>query len=444
MRLVRCALLTSSVLLVAACASAGSSSSSSSSAPSSAGSGTTARATAAVGSTGSSVPAASGDARGGVPPGYPLTTDVVAPLIITTVAPDPIPVTGTDGKVHVVYELQVLNFSPRPATVTKVDTLADGPDGAVVATLGPDQVTARSLLLAAFGSPATPIPTGRTGVLLLDDTFATRADVPARLTHRLEARFSPAGASEPAEVQAIAARYPDTASQVGGPVQVSGQQPVVVGPPLSGAGWVAGNGCCGLTSHRGAMLAAGGRLNSGERFAVDWVRMDLADDPLRTRRGDIAKNESYLAYGADILAVADGTVVSVVDDMANEPPQQAPTDIGLDQLGGNHIIVDIGGGNYAFFAHLIPGSATVQVGDRVTRGQVIGHVGNTGNTTEPHLHFHISRAPVPLAGDNVPYEIDRFTFVGSVGADVRLVRGPDAGSRTDQLPLEGAIADFPR
>lgn len=75
---------------------------------------------------------------------------------------------------------------------------------------------------------------------------------------------------------------------------------------------------------------------------------------------------------------------------------------------------------------------------------MIGHVGDTGNTTEPHVHVHISRAPVPLAGDNVPYEIDRFTFLGSIGAGVRLVPGPDAGPRTNQLPLEGALIDFPR
>ena len=67
------------------------------------------------------------DGRGGVPPGYPLDVDVVAPLVITTISPDPIPVTGTDGKVHVAYELSVLNSGPRPATITKIETLADGP-----------------------------------------------------------------------------------------------------------------------------------------------------------------------------------------------------------------------------------------------------------------------------------------------------------------------------
>lgn len=394
------------------------------------------------GASGGSTPSTSvPDGRGGVPPGYPLNVDVVAPLVITTLAPDPVPVTGTDAMVHVVYELEVQNVSPRPATLTRIETLADGPDGAVVATLGQDEALARSLLIANFEStPFTGIPVGRTAVVLLDDVFPTRADVPAALTHRIEASF---GDAESGSLDALAARYPDTVSQFGGAVRISDQTPVIVGPPLSGNGWSAGNACCARTSHRGAMMPLGGRLNAGERYAVDWVRFDLSDDPLRTSHGDGSRNEDYLAYEASVLAVAEGTVVSVVSDLPDQPPQQVPTDLGIEQLGGNYIIIDIGDGNYAFFAHLKPGSAPVQVGDPVTRGQVIGHLGNSGNTTEPHLHFHVSRAPLPLSGDNVPYVIDRFSLKGSVGADDRLVAGPEAGERTLQMPLEGNIVDFP-
>jgi murein DD-endopeptidase MepM/ murein hydrolase activator NlpD len=73
---------------------------------------------------------------------------------------------------------------------------------------------------------------------------------------------------------------------------------------------------------------------------------------------------------------------------------------------------------------------------------VIGDLGNSGNSSEAHLHFHVSRAAVPLSGDNVPYEIDSFTFVGSAATGV-LVKGPNEGDRTDQLPLDGAVVNFP-
>src|SRR5262245_43269349 len=111
--------------------------------------------------------------RGGVAEGYPLDHDVVAPLVIRTIGDDPIPVKGTDDKVHEAYELEILNTGPRPATITRVETLAEGADGRVVATIGEDEARARSLLVASYGTaPFTDIPVGRTAVVLLDDVFA--------------------------------------------------------------------------------------------------------------------------------------------------------------------------------------------------------------------------------------------------------------------------------
>lgn len=380
------------------------------------------------------------DARGGIPPGYPLDADVMAPLVITALGPDPIPVTGTDGKVHVAYEISILNLSPRPATITELDTLAGGPDGEVVASLTKDEVLARTFPLANFeASPVTDIPVGRTVVLVLDGVYDTRADIPAEVTHRLVTSYGPFIAQD----SGLNARYPDTVTQIGGVVKTSASSPVIIGPPLAGDGWVAANGCCVITSHRGAMMAVGGRINGTERYAVDWMRIDVNNPVLSSSDGDGSKNDDYFAYNATLLAVADGTVVSVVSDKQDEPPHQVNQSLTFDQLGGNYVIIDIGDGNYAFYAHMIPGSASVKVGDKVSRGQAIGDLGNSGNTTEVHLHFHISRAPVPLSSDNVPYEIDRFTFVGSTATD-SLVKGPDAGERTDQLPLNLDVINFPK
>ncbi len=377
--------------------------------------------------------------RGGVPEGYPLDHDVVAPLVISALGDDPIPVTGTDGKVHVVYELEILNAAPRPATITRIDTLAGVADGPVVATIGPDEIEARSLLVAAYGAPFTEIPVGGTAVVLLDDVFASRRDVPATSNHRMQATF---GAAPSAELEPIAARYPDSVTQIGGVVHASTQRPVILGPPVAGDGWVAGNGCCGNSSHRGAVQPVAGRLNGTERFAIDFVRLDSDVEGVVTFRGDGTKNKDYFAYGTPLLAVADGTVVSVQADVPDSTPQHAPTDLSIEQLGGNHVILDIGGGNHVYYAHMIPGSAAVKVGDTVKRGQVIGKLGNSGNSSEAHLHLHVTRAPLPLAGDNVPYEFDRFTFVGSLSGDA-VEAGPDAGERTDQLPLDGSVIDFP-
>jgi murein DD-endopeptidase MepM/ murein hydrolase activator NlpD len=199
------------------------------------------------------------------------------------------------------------------------------------------------------------------------------------------------------------------------------------------------------------MIPIGGRINGSERYAVDWVRFDLNARPLvdvqkgleATSAGDRTRNESYLAYDQPLLAVADATVVSVVTDQPEATPQTLPTGLRLDQYGGNQVTLDLGSGGNALYAHMKPDSATVRPGDRVTKGQEIGRLGNSGNTSEPHLHFHVMTSPQPLTADNVPFVIDRFDYVGVVTPD-GLVANPPAGPRTDELPLAESTANYPR
>ena len=110
--------------------------------------------------------------------------------------------------------------------------------------------------------------------------------------------------------------------------------------------------------------------------------------------GDTNKLESYPYFGADIHAVADGPVVGVLDGLPEQIPGKTPTGLPLEQYGGNHIVQDIGDGNYAFYAHLKTGSVKVKVGDQLTTGQVIAALGNTGNSDAPHLHFHVMSTPI--------------------------------------------------
>ena len=124
--------------------------------------------------------------------------------------------------------------------------------------------------------------------------------------------------------------------------------------------------------------------------------------------GDVTKNESYPYFGADIHAVADGPVLAVVDGLPEQVPTKTPTGLKLDEYGGNHIVQDIGDGNYAFYAHLKTGSPKVKVGDQLTTGQVIGALGNTGNSDAPHLHFHVMSTPDPLRSDGLPFVFKSF------------------------------------
>jgi hypothetical protein len=390
----------------------------------------------------SSAAQTAGTTASGVVPGYQhVQRDQLSPLIITTVAPDPVPVKGSDNKFHVHYELSVFNDAPRAATLTKVETLKGNESGAVISTLSHNEVVARSLLTADYPvspAPVAEIPAGRTLILVLDDVYATRDAIPASVTHRIFATFGPVSPDQ----SRTASLYPNQITEIGGLVTRSKLRPIVIGPPLTGDGWSAGGGCCTLNAHGNVVLPIGGHLNGSERFAVDWVRYDPSAKPLSTVKGDPSKNESNLAFGQPVIAVANGTVVSVVSDKPESPPGALPSGIPFDQLTGNTIILDLGHGIFATYAHMKMGSATVRVGERVKKGQEIGQVGNSGNTSGAHLHFQLQRGPLPLTADQVAWEIDNFTLTGFATSN-GVMTDPTAGPRTDELPLEDTISNFP-
>jgi hypothetical protein len=198
---------------------------------------------------------------------------------------------------------------------------------------------------------------------------------------------------------------------------ISRAAPVVVGLPFRGPGWVAGDSVNATGTHRRTLIpirdAAGvpitGAFHVPERYAIDWV---VVDDDDRREVGPIDANASYLAYGREILAVADGTVTRTRDGMPQGTPPHNPPGQTTETAAGNFIMQDIGSGHYAFYAHLQPGSLRVHEGDRVVRGQVLALLGNSGNSSEAHLHFHVSDANDPLMSEGVPYVFDRFREVG--------------------------------
>jgi hypothetical protein len=217
---------------------------------------------------------------------------------------------------------------------------------------------------------------------------------------------------------------------------------VVIGPPLRGGVWLAANGPADVSGHRRALIPIAGAPSIAQRFAIDWVK--VADDD-KTFKGEQLKNESYYAEGVDALAVANGSVVAVKDSIPENVPgiNSRAVPITLETVGGNHVIIDIGGGNYAFYAHLKPGSIRVKKGDRVTRGQVVGLVGNTGNSTEPHLHFHISDGNSPLGSEGLPYRLDSFEIVGHCRTFNMGCERSSAVARKGEVPMANALIRFP-
>jgi murein DD-endopeptidase MepM/ murein hydrolase activator NlpD len=120
------------------------------------------------------------------------------------------------------------------------------------------------------------------------------------------------------------------------------------------------------------------------------------------------------------------------------------------------VVLDLGGGRYALYAHLQPGSLTVVAGDRVRRGQVLGKVGNTGNSVAPHLHFHVMDGPSPLDANGLPYRIDRFEVTGHAASTAAFDEAEAKGTPLAmtaatpplrvqrRLPMDLSIVSFPR
>jgi hypothetical protein len=181
--------------------------------------------------------------------------------------------------------------------------------------------------------------------------------------------------------------------------------------------------------HRWVRLPVGGaRFAKIETFAIDFMR--LQDGTLFT--GDGTQREQYFAYGAEVLAVADGTVIAFQEGRPEEVPLQ-PTALvyGPADYGGNAVTLQIAPGIYAYYAHFQPGSITVALGDHVTTGQVLGLLGNTGNTTAPHLHFGLLDDPDPMVGASLPMAFDRWTLEGAVPPEVFAA----ATAETDLTPI---------
>ncbi len=323
--------------------------------------------------------------------------------VIASVVSAPVPAPATDGKTHLAYELMLTNTLSQEVTLTSVAVHAGDQ---TLLVLSGDRLGYWTRVLGA-PTPTTKLGPGQAGVVWLDVALDASAAIPKDLTHTVGVTIP-----KPSPPLIPAAMDEDVA-----PVTVQSRKPPVIAPPLDGPNWLDANSCCDMTAHRNALNPLSGGLWAAERYAIDYVQLK-PDGTMTT--GDITKVESYPYFGADIHAVADGPVVAVVDGLPEQIPTKTPTGLPLEQYGGNHIVQDIGDGNYAFYAHLKTDSVKVKPGDQLATGQVIAALGNTGNSDAPHLHFHVMSTPDPLRSDGLPFLIKSFTVVGRLTSQAAL------------------------
>jgi hypothetical protein len=337
--------------------------------------------------------------KGTAPPetNEPAPKPLDAPIDVVVDAP-PIPFRAGD-RTHLAYELHVSNFAHRPIVLQRLEVLAGAH---TLATLEGDALASASDSGAHIAS--------RSIATVFVWVTSTDASSPSALDNRITIRIGNDDMTTNVRVPVHATKVP------------------VIGPPLKGRFWLAANGPSNDSAHRRALLPTGGHVHIGQRFAIDWVK---PGDDGKTFTGDATKNASYHAYGAEALAASAGVVTETKDGIIeNVPGPTRAVPITLATIGGNHVVIDLGGGAFAFYAHLQPGSLKVKVGEHVRRGQVLGLVGNSGNSTEPHLHFQLQDGLSPLASEGVPYAFEAFEL-------------RDGTKRKNEIPTEKELVAFP-
>ena len=339
------------------------------------------------------------------------------------------------GRTQLVHELHITNFLSVDIALSRLQMLRTDRPGVSIADYRGEELTkriGRPGLRRGAENPQIVGPGMRAVVYLWIELVD--GDVPTALTHRVELSIlRPSG--------------PAAVAVEGAGAAVSGEAPVVLKPPLRGGPWAALYDPLLMGGHRTAIYTTGGRARIPARFAVDWIRVPPGGAILpdtATRPAD------WNGRGAEVLAVADAVVAAAMDDIPDNPdtPTTSSSPMAPEKASGNYVTLDLGRGRFAFYEHLLRGSVSVKAGDRVTSGQVIGRLGNSGSSSiGPHLHFHVSDANAPLGAEGLPFVFTRFEHLGAfpsleaLAAGIKWVSAPQ-GARRLEHPAASSVIRF--
>ena len=333
--------------------------------------------------------------------------------------PVPPAVVLTDGLHRLLYELHLENRGDVTVTLSSLVIHTDTAQSEV--TLDGDRLI-RALDAPADRTAPLAVASGQRRVVYVD---LGEASAPRAVRHVIRST-SPAGVGEGMLE-----------------VPVDPTPAVVLGAPLAGGPWAAVYHSDWERGHRRVFYTVAGVARLPGRYTIDFVKLD---DAGRTARGDVDAVENSLGYGADVLAVSDATVAAVRDDMPEVARVSARVKHRQEDAAGNFVSLELGGSRFAVYEHLKPGSVRVRPGQRVRRGEVIGQVGFTGDSTGPHLHLHVGDAASPLAAEGQPFVFGRFEVLGRY-ADIAAMgktrwQADGAGVRQNERPGPNVVVDF--
>ena len=356
-------------------------------------------------------------------------------------------VRGTDGRFHIAYELVLTGATPFAVDVEQVE-VRDARSHRVLLSLAGGALASR--MNPVGGAPAGEPPAATTllgpsgsAIIWLDVGVRRKANLPDAVEHRVVSSTRPPPGDESVRFSSLVGR-----------VSLRARGPLKLDPPVRSGIWGAGEGCCdNNTHHRRGLLVVDGNQVVPQRFAIDWM---MLDEQHRAWVGDPHSLSSYLSYGQPLIAAAPGKVVIARDEFPDQPPPDNPTPPAFADLPGNHVTLRVGPGIYLLYGHMKPGSVRVDVGDRVRRGEMLGRLGNSGNSATPHLHFQVQTTR-SFVSDGLPFVFKRFRLLGQITSpdlsdevlglrpNGQLPFAPTSGSgtRRRQMPLDRSVVRFP-
>jgi hypothetical protein len=359
----------------------------------------------------------------------------------------PSAVRGTDGRFHIAYELVLTGATPFAVDVEQVE-VRDASTDRVLLSLAGGALSSRMNPVGGAPAGETPGPTTLLGpsgsaIIWLDVGVRRKANLPDALEHRVVSSTRPPPGDQSVRFSSLVGR-----------VSLRGRGPLKLSPPVRSGIWGAGEGCCdNNTHHRRGLLVVDGDQVVPQRFAIDWMRLD---EQHRAWVGDPRRLSSYLSYGQPLIAAAAGKVVIARDEFADQSPPDNPTPPAFADLPGNHVTLRVAPGAYLIYGHMKPGSVRVDVGDRVRRGEMLGRLGNSGNSATPHLHFQVQTTR-SFVSDGLPFVFKRFRLLGQItspdlsdevlglrpNGQLPFAPAGESGTRRRQMPLDRSVVRFP-
>lgn len=323
----------------------------------------------------------------------------------------------SDGWNYLIYELHLQNFTTEPVIVRGIQVLdADQRVTTAVAELKETPVSARlrKVTIGADTGNLRHLGVSEGAVVFLCLAFDAQNPIPSKLRHRV--------------------LLGNTVAE-GPAIKTNTTQLQVLGRPLVGTNWTPDNNPSLHSHHRMGLWVVDGDARISRRYALDWKKYDSNG---KTYAGDARDVRSYYAYGQKVLAVADGNVIAARDGFPDNVPKteagfEPARPVTLETIGGNQVVIDLGNGQFAAYYHLQPGSLRVKTGDRVRRGQLLAHVGNSGDTRWPHLHFQVTDKADAMASEGIPQLFD--SYRSKTGDQ-------EWKTRTAEYPMGNVVIDF--